>query len=50
MEDLSIMRPSAISSIKIRRKTKHNRKHSNFSNPHNLLSVGALIFLEGTIK
>lgn len=50
MEDFNIVRPSAISSRKIRGKTNKTKNTMISSNPHNLVSVGAFIFLEGTIK
>ena len=57
MEDLSIVKPSAISLTKIRGETNQKKKKKKkkkttkiFSNPHNLASVGAFIFLEETIK
>lgn len=51
MEDLSIVKPSAISLTKIRGETNQKKKTTKiFSNPHNLASVGAFIFLEETIK
>lgn len=50
MEDLSTSRSGAISSTKVKRKTKQKKTTLHFLSSHNLASAGVFMLLEGIIK